>query len=59
MPNVHYIPVHRHPYYEKLGFKKNDFPVAERYYKETLSLPMYPSINDKQISRVVEIINEL
>jgi len=43
---VHYLPVHRHPYYQTLGFKKGDFPHSEKYYEECLSLPMYPSMTD-------------
>ena len=38
--NLHYIPVHRHPYYERLGFKKNDFPVAEKFHREVISVPV-------------------
>ncbi|MCW8090330.1 UDP-4-amino-4,6-dideoxy-N-acetyl-beta-L-altrosamine transaminase [Alteromonas sp. ASW11-130] len=42
--NVHYIPIHLHPYYQKLGFKKGQFPIAERYYNNALSLPLYPTL---------------
>ncbi len=51
---VHYIPVHRHPYYEGLGFKKGDFPVAENYYDRCLSLPLYPGLTDEQQTYVIE-----
>lgn len=54
---VHYIPVHLMPFYQKLGWKPGDFPTAEQYYQECLSLPMYPSLtNDEQnfvISKVL------
>ena len=50
--NVHYIPVHTQPYYENLGFKLGDFPVAEAYYDSAISLPMYPDLTDAQIQYV-------
>lgn len=53
---VHYIPVHIMPYYESLGFKKGDFPIAEAYYNECLSLPMYPSLRDEEQDFVIKII---
>ncbi len=52
--NVHYIPVHRHPYYENLGFKKEDFPEAEQFYREAISLPIYPSLSNQQQDFVVQ-----
>ena len=53
---VHYIPVHLQPYYKKLGWKKGDFPVAEDYYKKALSLPMFPTLTDKEQDYVIEKI---
>lgn len=44
MANLHYIPVYRQPYYEALGFKAGYCPEAEKYFKETLSLPLYPTL---------------
>jgi dTDP-4-amino-4,6-dideoxygalactose transaminase len=38
---VHYIPIHYHPYYQNMGFKRGDFPVAERYYEQALTLPLF------------------
>ena len=52
--NVHYIPVHTQPYYQKLGFKLGDFPVAEKYYSEAISIPMYPQLTQGQQDFVVE-----
>lgn len=46
--NVHYIPVHTQPYYRDLGFSPGDYPEAERYYTEAISLPMYPALTDEQ-----------
>lgn len=47
--NVHYIPVHFHPYYRKLGFKSGDFPAAEKYYLEAMTLPIYPKLEDHEL----------
>lgn len=46
--NLHYIPVHTQPYYQKMGFKKGDFPEAECYYAEALSLPMFSMMSEEQ-----------
>jgi UDP-4-amino-4,6-dideoxy-N-acetyl-beta-L-altrosamine transaminase len=52
--NVHYIPVHLQPYYQSLGFKAGDFPVAEAYYSNCITLPMYASLTDSQQEYVIE-----
>ena len=52
--NIHYIPVHRHPYYEKLGFNKNDFPESEKFHQEVISLPIFPKLQRKQQKFVIE-----
>ncbi|WP_104511429.1 UDP-4-amino-4,6-dideoxy-N-acetyl-beta-L-altrosamine transaminase [Acinetobacter indicus] len=57
--NVHYIPVHTQPYYENLGFKLGDFPVAEAYYHSAISLPMYPDLTDEQIQYVYQTLKEV
>lgn len=61
--NLHYIPIYLHPYYKKLGYKRGLCPIAENYYKEAITLPLYPSMSDNQIKRVInatkEIINSL
>lgn len=51
--NLHYIPVHTQPHYQAMGFKTGDFPEAERYYTEAISLPMYQGLSDVQQDRVV------
>ncbi len=57
---VHYIPVHRLPYYQSLGWKAGDFPVAENYYEHCLSLPMYPTLTEEEQEYVIrEIRNYL
>lgn len=52
--NVHYIPIHTQPYYRQLGFKPGDFPEAEAYYSEAVSLPMYAAMTQQQIDTVVK-----
>lgn len=51
--NLHYIPVHTQPYYQRMGFKTGDYPEAERYYSEAISLPMYAGLSDSQQDHVV------
>ncbi|MBE6085506.1 MAG: UDP-4-amino-4,6-dideoxy-N-acetyl-beta-L-altrosamine transaminase [Selenomonas ruminantium] len=57
--NLHYIPVHTQPYYEKLGHKKEECPEAMRYYEEALTLPLYFSLTDKQQEEVVKNLREV
>ena len=52
--NLHYIPVYHHPYYARLGCNAADFPEAERYYAEAISLPMYPALTGEQQQEVVK-----
>ncbi|WP_456415741.1 UDP-4-amino-4,6-dideoxy-N-acetyl-beta-L-altrosamine transaminase [Thiolapillus sp.] len=56
--NVHYIPVHTQPYYQRLGFRQGDFPNAEGYYSHTLSLPMYPLLSEEQQTIVVSALKD-
>ena len=57
--NLHYIPVHRQPYYENLGFKAGDFPESEKFHREVISLPIYPKLLDAQQADVINILKEL
>jgi UDP-4-amino-4,6-dideoxy-N-acetyl-beta-L-altrosamine transaminase len=57
--NLHYIPVHLQPYYRDLGFAEGDFPQAERYYAEAISLPMFPLLSDEQQDYVIEQLRRL
>ncbi|MGE7959947.1 UDP-4-amino-4,6-dideoxy-N-acetyl-beta-L-altrosamine transaminase [Pseudomonas sp. NPDC089530] len=57
--NLHYIPVHLQPYYRDLGFAAGDFPEAERYYAEAITLPLYPALDDEQQEYVVEQLRNL
>lgn len=54
---VHYIPVHLMPYYRQFGWKEGDLPNAESYYKNCLSLPMYPTLSEKEQRFVIKMIN--
>ncbi len=58
MAQVHYIPVHLQPYYRERGWVKGDLPIAEDYYTKCLSLPMYPSLTEKDQSFVITKILE-
>lgn len=51
--NLHYIPVHTQPYYERMGFKQGDFPQAEQYYAEAISLPMFQGLSEQDQDQVV------
>jgi dTDP-4-amino-4,6-dideoxygalactose transaminase len=50
---VHYIPVYWHPYYRNLGFKKGICPKAEKFYEQAISLPIYPSLSDKDFDEIL------
>lgn len=54
--NVHYIPVHTQPYYAKLGFRQGDFPHAESYYAQAISLPLYYDLSEASQAQVVNAI---
>ena len=54
--NLHYIPVYRQPYYQKFGYKKSDFPEAEAYYSEAISIPMFVTLTEEQQAEVVDRI---
>lgn len=54
---VHYIPVYKQPYYrKKFSFKAKDYPASERYYSQTLSVPIYPDMTKKDLKRVVSAV---
>lgn len=55
--NLHYIPVHTQPWYQRMGFKVGDFPEAERYYAEAISLPMYATLTELQQKKVLAVLN--
>ncbi|WP_339724951.1 UDP-4-amino-4,6-dideoxy-N-acetyl-beta-L-altrosamine transaminase [uncultured Paraglaciecola sp.] len=57
--NVHYIPIHLHPYYQHLGFKLGDFPAAENFYNHALTLPLFPSLTHAQQNTVITVLHEV
>ena len=56
MVQVHYIPLHTHPYYRQLGFQQNDFPNAIQFYQGALSLPLYVDLSETQQDEIVSKI---
>ena len=57
--NLHYIPIHLQPYYQNMGFNYNDFPAAEHYYQEAISLPMFHIMTEEQQDEVVSVLARL
>lgn len=51
---IHYIPVHLMPYYRQFGWKEGDLPFAEKYYKQCISLPIYPSLSKDEQNYVIK-----
>jgi UDP-4-amino-4,6-dideoxy-N-acetyl-beta-L-altrosamine transaminase len=56
--NVHYIPIHLQPFYQRKGFQSGDFPVAEAYYARAISLPLYAGLSDSDQDYVIQKIKE-
>jgi UDP-4-amino-4,6-dideoxy-N-acetyl-beta-L-altrosamine transaminase len=56
--NLHYMPVYRHPYYERQGLRRIDYPEAERYYAEAITLPLFPGLADAMQDHVVNTLGE-
>jgi len=57
--NLHYIPVHLQPYYQQMGFKQGDFPAAEHYYQDAISLPMFHTMTEQQQDEVVSVLTRI
>lgn len=58
--SVHFIPLHLHPFYQRAyGYKKGDFPVAELQFERCISLPIYPSMSDADVERVIQNVEEI
>ncbi len=58
--NVHYIPVHRHPYYvERFGFRGGEYPVAEDAYERLISLPMFHGMTDEDVDDVIRAVDKV
>lgn len=57
--NLHYIPVYRQPYYQKLGFALGMCPEAEKYYEEAITLPLFPTMSEEQQDQVVAVLKKV
>jgi perosamine synthetase len=58
--NVHYIPVHLHPYYrEHFGYRRGEYPVAEETYKRMISLPIFPGMSSADINAVSRAVKKI
>lgn len=58
--SVHFIPLHRHPFYrERYGYQPEQFPVCEEIYQGLLSLPLYPKMTDRDAADVIEAVRDL
>lgn len=57
--NLHYIPVYRQPYYEKLGFPKGYCMEAEKYFEEAISLPIYPTLSNEDKNKIVLALQKI
>lgn len=58
-PQVHYLPVYMHSYYEKLGYKKGLCPNAEKFYEEVMSIPLYYSLTDEEAEDVIAAVKKV
>lgn len=58
-PQVHYLPVYWHSYYEKLGYEKGICPNAEKYYNEVMSIPLYYSLTDNDVEDVIKAVKKI
>ncbi len=57
--NVHYVPVYKHPYYQKLGYKSGLCPAAEELYEKMITLPIHHGMNDEDIERVINAVSKI
>jgi UDP-4-amino-4,6-dideoxy-N-acetyl-beta-L-altrosamine transaminase len=57
--NLHYIPVHIQPYYQNLGFTQGQFPIAEHYYKDAISIPLFHVMTVEQQDEVVNVLSNI
>ena len=55
---LHYIPIHLQPFYQRMGFTEGDFPKAESYYQQAITLPLYPTLNHQQQDQVISALTE-
>lgn len=57
---VHYVPIHYMPFYQKTyGYKKGDFPITEQYYERAITLPLFPKLTDEELNFVIESVKQI
>lgn len=57
--NIHYIPIHLQPYYKTLGFKAGDFPNAEKYYQQSITLPLHPNLTIIEQDYIIHVLTNI
>ncbi len=57
--NVHYIPIHIQPYYQELGFSCGDFPAAEKFYENAITIPLFPTMTADEQDRIIQSLHEV
>jgi dTDP-4-amino-4,6-dideoxygalactose transaminase len=57
--NVHYIPIHHHPYYKQLGFAPEQFPASVNFYQNALTLPLYVGLTENEQNKVIAVLHEI
>ncbi|GAI85743.1 unnamed protein product, partial [marine sediment metagenome] len=58
--NVHYIPLHLQSYYQReFGYKKGDYPKAEKYYERAITLPLFPMMSDEDAKDVIDAVKKV
>jgi perosamine synthetase len=58
--NVHYMPLHLHRYYQReFGYREGDYPRAERYYEQAITLPIFPLMSDEDVSDVIKAVKKV
>ena len=55
--SVHFIPIHKHPYYKnRFSFRNRDYPVSNTVYEQSLSLPIYPGLSEKEVNYIIKYV---
>ncbi len=57
--NVHYLPVHMHPYYESLGYQRGICPVSEAFYERIITLPLFPAMTEQDVLDVIRAVTKV
>lgn len=57
--HVHYIPVYLQPYYQQLGYERGLCPIAEKWYEEAITLPIFPKMSDEDVGSVIRAIEKV